>query len=180
MPKKANAQRYAQAVFEIALENKALERWQADLQKLATAMKVADFLAAMESPRIGFEEKSKIIERVGGLSPLALNMARLLISKNAIRITGEIAREFERLVNAYRGIRNAKVITAVPIDEKDKDKLAEDLGALTGSEIIIQPEVDPGILGGIIARIDGKLLDGSTRTKLELLKRALEGEGIRG
>ena len=180
MPKKANARRYAQAVFEIARDSEEVERWQADLQKLAGALRDSDFLAAMESPKIRFEDKSKLLERFGGVSALALNLARLLIVKNAIRMMGEIATEYERLVNAYRGIQKAKVVTAVPVDAADKEKLATDLGALVASQIVIESEVDPTILGGIIARIDGKLLDGSTRSKLIALKRDMAGGGRKG
>jgi F-type H+-transporting ATPase subunit delta len=176
MPKKASARRYAQAVFEIALENKTLERWQADLQKLAGALSQADFQAAMESPKISFEEKSRLLQRLGGVDPLALNLARLLIVKNGIGMMSGIAAEYERLVNAYRGIQKAKVVTAVPIDAEDKAKLADGLGAVTGTKIVVEAEVAPEILGGIIARIDGKLLDGSTRTKLETLKREMAGK----
>lgn len=175
MPKKANARRYAQAVFEIALETRALERWQADLQKLAGAIGNADFLAAMESPKIRFEDKSRLLSRLGDIGPLALNLARLLIVKNGIGLMGEIAGDYQRLVDAYHGVQTAKVVTAVPIDDKDKTKLAENLGAIVGSKIVIESEVDPGILGGVIARIDGKLLDGSTRSKLVALKRDLAG-----
>jgi F-type H+-transporting ATPase subunit delta len=174
MPKKANARRFAQAIFEIALEAKELERWQADLRKLAGALSDPDLQAVLESPKISFEDKSKLLARLGGVGPLALNLARLLILKNGIKMMGEIAAAYEGLLNAYRGVQKAKVTTAVPIDAADKARLAEDLGALAGSKIIVESEVDPGILGGIIARIDGKLLDGSTRSKLVALKKELE------
>ena len=52
MPRKAYARRYAQAVFEIALEKKELERWQSDLQKVVDAISDDTFLAAMESPSL--------------------------------------------------------------------------------------------------------------------------------
>lgn len=181
MRKKANSRRYARAVFEIALETKALEQWQADLQKIVGAISDTDFLAALASPKIKFDDKSRLLAaRLQDASPLALNLARLLIFKNAIGMIGEIAGEYELLVNAYHGIQKAKVVTAVPIDENDKEKLAENLGALVGSKIIVESRVDPEILGGIIARIDGKLLDGSTRSKLAALKRELAGAGRKG
>jgi F-type H+-transporting ATPase subunit delta len=176
MPKKANAGRYARAVFEIALETKSLERWQSDLQKIVGAMSNADFLAAMKSPKIRFDKKSQLLaESLGTVSPLALNLARLLIVKNGISLIGEIAAEYRHLVDAYHGIQQAKVITAVPVDAKDKEKLAENLGALVGSKIEMESQVDPAILGGVIARVGGKLLDGSTRSKLAALKRELAG-----
>lgn len=178
MPKKANARRYAQAVFEIALEQKELEQWQSDLQKAAGAMSNAEFLAIIESPKIRFEDKSKLIkEGLGDISPLALNLIHLLIIKNSIGMIGGIAGEYQRLVDAHYGIQKAEVVTAVPIDDKDKDKLAENLGAILDSKIVVESSVDPEILGGVIARVGGKLLDGSTRSKLVALKRELVGSG---
>ena len=176
MPKKANPRRYARAVFEIALETKALERWQADLRKMVEVTGDGTFLAALESPKIRLDKKSQLLaERLGAVGPLALNLARLLIVKNRIGMIGEIGAEYQRLVDAYHGIQQAKVVTAVPIDTQEKDKLAEDLGALVGSQIVVESRVDPEILGGVIARVGGKLLDGSTRSKLAALKRELEG-----
>jgi F-type H+-transporting ATPase subunit delta len=176
MRKKANPGRYARAVFEIALETKSLERWQSDLQKIVGAMSNSDFLAAVKSPKIRFDKKSRLLaESLCTVSPLALNLARLLIVKNGIGLIGEIAAEYRRLVDAFHGIEQAKVITAVPIDAGDKEKLAENLGALVGSKIEMESQVDPAILGGVIARVGGKLLDGSTRSKLAALKRELAG-----
>jgi F-type H+-transporting ATPase subunit delta len=180
MPKKAHPRRYARAVFEIALENKELERWQSDLQKITGAMSDADFLAALGSPKIRFDDKSRLLSRLGDVGPLALNLVRLLIVRNGIGMLGAIAGEYQRLVDAYHGIQQAEVVTAVPIDDKDKDKLAEDLGTLVGSKIVVESRVDPEILGGIIARVGGKLLDGSTRSKLAALKRELVGAGRKG
>jgi F-type H+-transporting ATPase subunit delta len=181
MPKKANARRYARAVYEIALEAKALEPWQADLQKIVGVLSNADFMAAMESPKIRFEKKSQLLaDGLADVSPAALNLVRLLIMKNGISEIGEIAAEYRRLVDAYHGVQQAQVVTAVPIDARDKEKLAENLGALAGSKILVESQVDPAILGGVIARVGGKLLDGSTRSKLAALKRELAAGGRTG
>ena len=61
MARKAYARRYAQAVFEIALEKKELERWQSDLQKIVAAVSDAAFLAALESPKIKFDDKTRFL-----------------------------------------------------------------------------------------------------------------------
>jgi F-type H+-transporting ATPase subunit delta len=176
MAKKAYARRYAQAVFEIALEKKELERWQNDLQKVAAAIGDSSFLAVLENPKIKLEEKSRLLSRIlGDISPLALNLALLLIARARIGMMGEIAGEYQRLLDAYRGIQAADVTTAVPLDDRDKQKLAEKLGSLVGAKVVMKSEVDPGILGGIIARVGGKLLDGSTRSKLVALKKELVG-----
>jgi F-type H+-transporting ATPase subunit delta len=176
MAKKAYARRYAQAVFEIALEKGELERWQADLQKVASAVRDSAFLDVLENPKIKIEEKSGFISRVlGDINPLALNLVLLLTARAGAGMMGEIAGEYGRLLDAYRGIQTADITTAVPLDDRDKRELAERLGLLVGAKVVVKSEVDPGILGGIIARVGGKLLDGSTRSKLIALKKELVG-----
>ena len=176
MPRKAYARRYAQAVFEIALEKKELERWQSDLQKIVGTVGDASFLAAMESPKIKFDDKVRLLsERLGDVNPLVLNLVRLLITRAGIGMIGDIADEYQRLLDGYHGIEPAEVITAVPLDDKDIQKLTENLSALVGKKIVLKSEVDPRVIGGIVARVGGKLLDGSTRSKLAALRRELVG-----
>ena len=175
MAGKANPRRYAQAIFEIAQENKEFDKWQSDLRKMAAAVNTDSLLAALESPGISIQDKTRFLkQRMSGISPLALNLALLLISQSRIGIIQSITAEYENMLNESRGIQSAAVITAVPLDENDKTKLKAQLGALTGRQIEMKTEVDPGILGGVVARVGGKLLDGSTRSKLAALKRQLE------
>jgi len=181
MAKKAYAQRYAQAVFEIALEKKELDRWQADLQKIVGAVSDTTFLAALDSPKIKIEDKSRFLTaRLGDINPLALNLALLLIARTGIGIITEIAGEYRRLLDGYHGIATAEVTTAVLLDDKDKGQLADRLGVLVGAKVELVNKVDPEILGGIVARVGGKLLDGSTRSKLAALKRELRSGGGKG
>jgi F-type H+-transporting ATPase subunit delta len=79
------------------------------------------------------------------------------------------------MVDLYHGIQTAEVTTAVPLGEEDKGRLADNLSSLVGSKVVLKEKVDPKILGGIVARVGGRLLDGSTLTRLESLKRELEG-----
>ena len=175
MAKKANPRRYAQAVFEIALEKKELDRWQADLQKVVVAVDDGDFLAALESPKIKLEDKAGFLKkRLGAVSSLAMNLALLLVSRSAIGLIGEIATEYKNLLDVNRGIKTAQVITAVAVDEPEKQKLAAGLDELVKAKIEITSQVNPDILGGMVVRVGGKLLDGSTRSKLSSLKKQLE------
>jgi F-type H+-transporting ATPase subunit delta len=176
MPTRIYARRYAQAVFQIALEKNELERWQSDLDKIAGVVGEPTIQAALENPKLRFEDKIGIFTRnLGEINPLALNLVRMLLTRGSIGIISEIADTYRALLGEYQGIKSAEVITAVPIDDKDKQKLTEELGALIGSKVTLKSEVDPEIIGGIIARVGGKLLDGSTRSKLAVLKRELGG-----
>jgi len=172
------ARRYSQAVFEIALETKELDRWQSDLKKVVNVVGDAAFMALLESPRFRFEDKARLLsERLRGINPMALNLVLLLVTRGRLSIIGDIADGYQRLLDSYRGIETAEVTTAVPLDDKDKVKLAEHFGAMVGKKVRLKCEVDPSLIGGIVARIGDKLLDGSTRSKLMALKRELVGAG---
>jgi len=178
MSGKANPRRYAQAVFEIAQENNDFDKWRADLQKMVAAVHMESFLAVLENPGVGLNDKTRLLtETLRGISPLAMNLSLLLVSQSRIGIIPDMAAGYNAMLDDFRGVQTAAVITAVPLDEKDKTKLKAQLGALTGKQIEMETDVDPGILGGVVARVGGKLLDGSTRSKLAALKKQLESGG---
>jgi F-type H+-transporting ATPase subunit delta len=176
MARRGYAKRYSQAVFEIALERKELDRWQSDLSKIAGLREDTTLFAWLENPRFHFDIKARFLsERLGDINPLALNLACLLVARGRLSIAGNIADEYQRLLDSYRGIEQAEVTTAIPLDDEDKRSLAERLGAVIGKKVVLKPKVDPSVIGGIVARIGDKLLDGSTSTKLLTLKRELGG-----
>jgi len=176
--RRTHARRYSQAIFEIALEEKALDRWQSDLSNIVSTIGDAEVLALLESPRLPFEGKTKILaERLGDVNPKALNLVHLLLFKGRLCIIVNIADEYQRLLDSHHGIEPAEVITAVPLDDKDVQKLTENLSALVGKKVVLKSEVDSSVIGGIVARVGGKLLDGSTRSKLAALRRELVGTG---
>ena len=175
MAKRAYPRRYAQAVFELARDSGKLEAWSSDLEKIATLGQDKALMAGMESPRFSFEDKAKLlVERLSDVNPLAVNLAYLLVARGRLGMAGDIADEYQRLLDSYHGIERADVVTATPIDEEDKKKLVERIGKLIGKEVILKTEVDPELIGGIVARVGGKLLDGSTRSRLQALKRELQ------
>ncbi len=176
MARRAYARRYSQAVFQIAMERQELDKWQSDLRKIAILGEDAALAALLENPKLRFNDKAKLLaELLGDINPLALNLVYLLVARSRLGMAGEIADEYQRLLDSYRGIEPAEVITAIPLDDEDKLRLAERLGAVVGKKVVITPEVDSSLLGGIVAKFGGKLLDGSTRSKLEALKRELSG-----
>ncbi len=178
MAKRAYARRYAQAVFEIAMGRGELDRWQSDLRKIAGLSEDATFAHLLESPKLPFNAKAMLLgEKLGDINPLALNLVYLLLEKGRLSMVGEIVDEYQRLLDSHRGIEPAEVVTAVPLSDEDKLRLAERLGAVFSKKVVIKSEVDSKLVGGVIARIGGKLIDGSTRSKLEALKRELSGVG---
>jgi len=174
MARPASARRFAQAAFEIALEKGELDRWRSDLKELAEAVKLPELFAFLESPKVHFQDKAKLLaQRLEGINPLVVNLAYLLTVRNRLGLAAQIVEEYERLVDAHRGIKHAVVTTAVPLTPEDQQKLSQALAQLIGGQVVVESQVDPNIVGGLVARIDDKLLDGSTRSKLESLKQNL-------
>ncbi len=176
MARRAYAKRYAQAVFQIALEKKELEKWQSDLKKIATLAEDKVLLTLLENPKLRFSDKAELLAgRLSEVSPLALNLVHLLVARDRLGMVVKITEEYQRLFDAYRGIESAEVTTAVPLGDEAKARLGRHLEEIVGKKVVIKHEVDPALIGGLVARIGGKLLDGSTRSRLEALKKGMAG-----
>jgi len=178
MPATTSVKRYAQAVFEIALEDNKLKEWQSTLIKIAKLIEDEEFVALVENPKVPFDLKMKLVqEKLGKTSPMALNLVYLLISKGKLKTVSQIVEEYGYLMNENYGIKSAQVTTAIPLDTVEMDKLGQRLEAVTGKKVTMNVQVNPDILGGFIARIDDSLIDGSIRSRLEILKKRLTQTG---
>jgi len=175
MARKSYAKRYAQAVFKIALERNELDTWQSDLSKIVSLRDDTNLIAWLENPKVHFDIKSKFLsEQLSDINPLALNLACLLVARGRLSMVGDIADEYQRLIDSYRGIERAEVTAAVSLNDEEKRSLAERVGAVVGKKVVLELKVDPDIIGGIVARVGDKLLDGSTVSRLLALKEELK------
>jgi F-type H+-transporting ATPase subunit delta len=171
------AKRYAQAAFELARDKGELEVWERDLGLLREALLAPGAIAFLASRHIPQDRKLEVLQRVIG-QPAALvwNLLRLLAEKNRLGLLSQIIETFQQLVDEERGIAHARVVTAVPMSGEERNAIARRLSELTGKQVQIVTREDPEILGGLIARIGDRLVDGSTKTKLIALKRQLAGQ----
>lgn len=176
MPKRLSAKRYAQAVFEIALERKELEQWQADLARIAALKQDAAVVNWLENPRADAELKTGYLaQQLKGINPLGLNLVHLLLNKGRLYLADEISDEYQRLLARHQGLETAEVTTAVPLTDTEKKELEQRLGTVTGKKVVLKVAVNPDIIGGLTARINDQLFDGSTRHRLQGLKKVIAG-----
>jgi F-type H+-transporting ATPase subunit delta len=172
--KVASARRHAQAVFQLAQERGEIEKWRSEMKTIAATLVDPQLRAIREDPKIRLNDKENLVNKcLPEISQLALNFVYLLVARQRLGILEQIVSEYERMADSKLGLEHAKVITAVPLDEEDKKKLSERLAAITGKKIVLTAEVDPAIVGGFVARVGDKLIDGSTKAKLEALRRQL-------
>ncbi len=170
----SSARRHAQAVFQIAREQDTLDKWQADLDEIASAFGDPDLGRVLESPRIRPDQKQELAgQRLAGLDPLARNLASLLVSKGRVGLAGDITGEYRALMDDHRGVGAAEVITAVPLDSDAEKRIVDQMSKAMGKRIMLTSSVDPDIVGGIVIKIGDRLIDGSTRTKLSAMRNSL-------
>ncbi len=104
-----------------------------------------------------------------------MNFARLLVRKGRTALATDIASEFHILLEEQQGISRAHATTAVPLTDAERETLTESLREQTGNQIVLETDVDPAMLGGVIVQIGDRLVDASTRAKLEALRQNLVG-----
>lgn len=169
-----SARRYAQAIFQIAEANNSLDEWKTELRKLADLMKDEQIVELIDHPKMPFNLKAELIkQKLNTTNEIVLNFCYLLILKGRLKNADQIADEYDGLLDERRGIKHAVVTTAIPVDDAEKSKIASQLEKITGKKVTIKLQVNPSILGGMIARIEDTLIDGSVRNKLDLLRRDL-------
>ncbi len=169
------ARRYAEAAFQIARDQGAEVRWSDELSLMAAVFSDPDVEAVMQEARVSTADKMSLAEKtLEGADPLVLNLARLLVHRGRTALALQIAEAFRERVDAERGIAHAVVTTAVDMSEAEARTVSEKLSEISGRQVIVETLVDEGIIGGLIARIGDKLIDGSTRSQLAALKRRLQ------
>jgi F-type H+-transporting ATPase subunit delta len=170
------AKRYAEAALLIAREDGTEDAWSDGLRAMAIAFTDPVAQAFFENSRVPVADKMKLAEQaLAGVDPLVLNLARLLVRRNRTSLGPQIAEAYQELLDEARGVYHAEVTTAVPLSDAEAIAVKQRLAEIIGGEVVVSPEVDEDILGGLVVRIGDQLIDGSTRTRLQELKRELAG-----
>lgn len=170
--------RYAQALFDLATEQKTVAAVEADLKSLKAALAESrDLKVLLFSPAFGAEDKGK------GLAAIAVKakfnsttrkfLGLLAANGRAAALSAVIA-GFEELSAKARGAVSAEVVTAVPLSAAQAKGVAAALRQALGKDPEISTRVDPAILGGIRVKVGSRLFDASLRSKLDSLKFALK------
>ena len=170
-----SARRYAQALFLIAEEKGDQDQWLADLEVLASSSRNPDFIAFIDSPKIENVKKIEVLKEAfsKSISDLALNLVSLLATRNYVASLSSIADAFQELVDSAKGVERAEIVSAVKLTDGQEKDVVDKLTQMVGKELSVTTYVDESILGGYLARVGDRLLDGSVKTQLEDMRREL-------
>ena len=175
MAKSVSARRYAQAVYQLAEEKNEVENWLDDLAVLAAAVRDEVFTTFANSPKVESEKKSAVIKEAFGetVSELAVNLVSLLAGRGAVDDLPAIADAFREFVDTDRGLERAEIVSAVELTAGQQKNISDALSILIGKELTVVTKVDESLLGGFVARVGDRLIDGSIRTRFEDMRREL-------
>jgi F-type H+-transporting ATPase subunit delta len=169
--------RYARALLALAEERQDLPTVQREWKDLADTFTTSPALGpSLANSRVPIARRERLLgdllDRLPA-SPATRSAARLLLCKGRILLLPEVAGAFEKMVEARTGRARATVTTAVPVGEDQQRRMQEALERLTGRKLTVERQVDPEILGGVVARVGDVLYDGSLRAALARLREKL-------
>ena len=172
------AGRYATALFQLALEQNALDAVSADLRQFdALVAESADLRRLVRSPVFTAGEQSKalsaLLDRVG-ITGIAANFLKLVASNRRLFAVADMIKGFRKLVARHQGEVAAEATLAEPPSAAHLSAIKAALKAVTRKDVQVEVKVDPSIIGGLIVKLGSRMVDSSLRTKLNSLKVAMK------
>ena len=168
---------YGEALFQIACESSSCIEMLKEVTELKNVVDAnPELKELMSNPRFSKEEHLGILEKVfkGKIDEKLFSFLELLTVKGRYGYLDEILDYFILRVKEYLHIGQAKVTSAIAIDDEMKKRIKDKLLSTTDyKEIEIEYETDPSLIGGMVIRIKDRIVDNSVRTKLENISRDL-------
>ncbi len=177
MAKQVGGQRYARALFDLAVERNTMDQWATDLAQLAEAMRDEQFNLFLKHAEVPLGRKIESLATVlPEVDPLVRNLGSLLVTRNSVDSIGDVTLAYGRLVDDRLGRQQIEVTTAVELEQAEAERIREFVAGLVQREVVMTTRVDESILGGMIIQIGDRLMDGSTRSRLEELRKQMRTE----
>jgi F-type H+-transporting ATPase subunit delta len=168
------SRRYARALFQIGVEKGTFEAFGHELENLANLYSESTELRqALENPVFKLSQKRAVLDGILprlAPSPVVRHFTLMLLERMRIDQLPAIARAYRELADVQIGRVRAVVTSAKPLDASTLADVQRALERRTHKKVLLKTEVDPSLIGGIVARVGDLLLDGSLRTQLDTLR----------
>lgn len=171
------AKRYAQALYELAVEKNQLESLEKELLQIASVLETSEDLSKiLYNPRVDAQEKIAFLEQLfkGQLSELTANFLGVVVEKSREMYLISMINEYVRLADEARNIAKATVYSAFKLNNKVLAQLKDKLAKITCKDTVLETVVQPELIGGIVVRIGDKVYDASVKNNLGRLRDQLK------
>lgn len=172
------AERYAQAVFDLAREAGALDKLETDVSALDGAVRESSELRAMmASPVVARSEQEAAIGAVAaklGLGDVLTNTLRLMAQKRRLFVAPALVSQLRAMLAEEKGVTTAEVRAAQPLSDEQRARLSEALKASSGKDVEVEVTVDESLIGGLVVKLGSRMIDTSVRAKLAALQNTMK------
>ena len=179
----AISNRYATALADVVGKPDSSVTPEAALEQLHAVQSLlgesSELLNALTSPAVKPAEKRRIVRILGerlGLADAVRNFLFVVIDHRRLRLLGDMIGAFQSWFDNRQGVARIEVVSAQPLDEALRNSLLQRFGDVTRKTVKGGFEVDPALLGGVVVRHGSTVFDGSIRSQLRALNRAISGE----
>lgn len=164
---------YSEALFELAFDEKSLDRVHDDLELISKVFSDnEDIYKFLFTPTIEFEEKEKVITSSfkDSLCDISHDFLCLIVKKGRIKYLQNIIDRYNKLFDEEKQILEVTAITTQELSDELREKLVDKLHVVFKKQIVLHEKIDQSIIGGIILEIGDKHIRASIKDKLERLK----------
>ena len=169
------ARPYAEAVFQAALDKKALGAVHEALQVIAAIASDPQTRSAISNPKVTAAQKKELFGSVGGarLEEISRNLVGVLVDNHREVLIGEIAEQFDELKREHDRVLRARITSAKPLDDQQRADIVAALEKRYGKKVEAELDVDPSLLGGARVQIGDQVIHASVRDALAQMAAAL-------
>ncbi|MBM3340896.1 MAG: F0F1 ATP synthase subunit delta [Betaproteobacteria bacterium] len=169
------ARPYAEAVFKLAAQHNALAAWSDALANIDGVVADQNVQRLISDPNISGQQLEGLVLGVVGdkVSGEARNFVQVLVSNNRLDLMPHIRAHFEALKREQEGVLEAKIISALPIDDAQVKQLVAQLETKYQRKVTAQVETDATLIGGVKIIVGDKVIDATVRGKLDAMTASL-------
>ena len=178
------ARPYAEAVFVVAQENKALDELSASLEAASELLEDGQVVRFLGEPALTDEQRLDFLQGLfakavgegtvfAGGSQHGTNFLKLLLENGRVAVLPEISAQFEALKAKVENTIDAVIRAAAPLSSAQEKEIAGSLAKKLGRDVRVSTEIDENLIGGAVIRAGDVVIDGSLRARLQGLANAL-------
>jgi len=174
--------RYAQALYDLAWDQKATEKVSADLRDFGNVVGLnTDLQRLVRSPIFTAEQQVAALDGIlnrMGIAGLAASFVKLVASKRRLFAIESMIADYQKLNDAAKGVARAKVTVAAPLSPAHLETLKSALADISGGKSVdVDVKVDPALVGGLVVQLGSRMVDGSLRSKLNAIRNKMKEVG---
>jgi F-type H+-transporting ATPase subunit delta len=172
--------RYAKSLLELAVERNELEAISEDMKLMENTVDGSrDLVLFLRSPIISKSQKLNVLKEVFGdkISDTTKAFIDIIVRKGRESDIVSVGSAFRKLYNEHSGIVEVEITTSTELGSAQRIELVKSLESRTGKKVILTERIDPSVRGGIRARIEDTVIDGTIQHKLEQLRNTLITKG---